>query len=618
MRFRSLARAVAKGTTFAAALVSLPLVADAQLLVGKTKAARPRDVRVVVMREGERSVITLTARVDPKAERVAWLYPVPGAGAPTEKSLGAGPAPAELVRSIASVSGPRVAEYWEQDPCALHTAVGPGPSRDAATSGDAPKPKGVAKPPPVPVVRVLSGKAADAVDALKKAGFELEDATRRAIGDYLEEGNALLVAEIATGGLEDGALPAIRFHVDTPALTLPTRLAAARDKGATLEVFVLAPGVRFEAQGQPNVAIPTNLDVKPEVKGGLASFYEALRGHTAKKAPGAIVTEYAWRATGCDLCSSPLTSGDLVSVGTALLPSAAAGKQGEVLIHAESVSNEPGGPAELRSALGACYEKALSEKPGLSGTLALDVVVTGEDVTAVTAKEPVAPAFDTCAIAAANDADLTRSGALSIDLVPMSREFLGGFVLTRLRASFEAPPEKDLSLRPARALEGGREEGPNGKPVQKVYWAETGNNFQPRYVIRHPWKGEVTCSRPQRGFWGGPPAGEKPAPSASTTIARLDSVIVGGAPALTAFEIAYEPPRAAPSPPAPPSDGAPTDAAAAPLASSAPLGATAPVDEGCACHSVGGRARGGASAWLAALGAWGLARRRRRVASARQ
>ncbi len=27
-------------------------------------------------------------------------------------------------------------------------------------------------------------------------------------------------------------------------------------------------------------------------------------------------------------------------------------------------------------------------------------------------------------------------------------------------------------------------------------------NFQGRYILRHPWKGPVTCENPQRGMWG--------------------------------------------------------------------------------------------------------------------
>ncbi|MEL6178625.1 MAG: hypothetical protein AAFS10_06710, partial [Myxococcota bacterium] len=42
------------------------------------------------------------------------------------------------------------------------------------------------------------------------------------------------------------------------------------------------------------------------------------------------------------------------------------------------------------------------------------------------------------------------------------------------------------------------------------------NNFQGRYIIRHPWEGAITCQNPVRGRWGGPPAGKtNPGPIAA-------------------------------------------------------------------------------------------------------
>ncbi len=40
------------------------------------------------------------------------------------------------------------------------------------------------------------------------------------------------------------------------------------------------------------------------------------------------------------------------------------------------------------------------------------------------------------------------------------------------------------------------------------------NNFQGRYIIRHPWKGAVACQNPRRGIWGGPPGNPDAGPQA--------------------------------------------------------------------------------------------------------
>jgi MYXO-CTERM domain-containing protein len=79
-------------------------------------------------------------------------------------------------------------------------------------------------------------------------------------------------------------------------------------------------------------------------------------------------------------------------------------------------------------------------------------------------------------------------------------------VLTRLHARYGKDITNDLVFKQADPIEGGREfngPGPSGQGAEKA----STNNFQARYAIRHKWTGPITCLDPQRGRWGGPPAG---------------------------------------------------------------------------------------------------------------
>ncbi|HTE54014.1 MAG TPA: DUF2330 domain-containing protein [Kofleriaceae bacterium] len=89
------------------------------------------------------------------------------------------------------------------------------------------------------------------------------------------------------------------------------------------------------------------------------------------------------------------------------------------------------------------------------------------------------------------------------------------FVLTRLHARYSADSlGDDLVFRAAPPIVGGRESmGANGQLERGAQQADV-NNFQARYVIRHPWTGPVACASPQRGSWGGPPGGGDPTPVA--------------------------------------------------------------------------------------------------------
>ncbi|MFO0761614.1 MAG: DUF2330 domain-containing protein [Byssovorax sp.] len=129
--------------------------------------------------------------------------------------------------------------------------------------------------------------------------------------------------------------------------------------------------------------------------------------------------------------------------------------------------------------------------------------------------------------------DAVRSGEVPPD-------FASNLTLTRLHVRYGKDSlGEDLVFRAAPPIEGGRGvPGPKGELPHGVQ--STGsNNFQGRYVIRHPWTGPVTCDQPQRGIWGGPPE-----PSTGTTLkvatntafaprgANLASFLAGPAPEL--------------------------------------------------------------------------------------
>jgi len=77
--------------------------------------------------------------------------------------------------------------------------------------------------------------------------------------------------------------------------------------------------------------------------------------------------------------------------------------------------------------------------------------------------------------------------------------------LTRLSARYnENLYGEDLFFRAAPGIMGGNGvPDPEGKMTRG---AQPGgiNMFQGRYVMLHPWEGEIKCEKPQRGVWGGP------------------------------------------------------------------------------------------------------------------
>jgi hypothetical protein len=110
---------------------------------------------------------------------------------------------------------------------------------------------------------------------------------------------------------------------------------------------------------------------------------------------------------------------------------------------------------------------------------------------------------DPCPGPTLQGADFLTLGA---DVLPGSPE--GGFVLTRLHARYTAADLKDdIVFQAAAPIFGGREHAVNAGGLEKGAIPDSTNNFQGRYIIRHPWTGEIACENPTRGLWIGPPDG---------------------------------------------------------------------------------------------------------------
>jgi hypothetical protein len=104
--------------------------------------------------------------------------------------------------------------------------------------------------------------------------------------------------------------------------------------------------------------------------------------------------------------------------------------------------------------------------------------------------------------------------SLGADVIPGTANDL---VVTRLHARYNKHTlGKDLVFKTAPPIVGGggMPRGAEGAFQQKTAQPGKRNNFQGRYILLHPWQGELDCPAPLRGRWGRPPSGQAPAQSA--------------------------------------------------------------------------------------------------------
>jgi hypothetical protein len=328
MRLRSLALAIPLAFS---ALASSP-VAEAFCgfyVAGADQKLFNNATTVVLMREGTRTVLSMQNNYQGPPENFAMVVPVPVVlQQENVKTL-----PTEIFDKIDKLASPRLVEYWEQDPCAPPEPPEP-PRRSMRYRSlpmDAKKDKsaddlGVTIEAQFSVgeyeVVILSARDSAGLDKwLKLEKYKIPEGSEPLLRPYVQGGAKFFVAKVDPKKItfENGQalLSPLRFHYDSDTFALPVRLGLVNSAGAQdLIVHILAKGQRYETANYPNVAIPTNLDVKDAVRTDFGGFYAALFDRTLSRQPKAVITEYAWDAGTCDPCPGPTLNGnDLATLG---------------------------------------------------------------------------------------------------------------------------------------------------------------------------------------------------------------------------------------------------------------------------------------------------------------
>jgi MYXO-CTERM domain-containing protein len=428
--------------------------------------------QVVLMRKGTRTVLSMQNNYKGPPQDFAMVIPVPVVLHEGDvKTL-----PKTVFEDVERMSAPRLVEYWEQDPCRKDedrdrrydvNAAAPM-AMDADASGKAGGYQ-VTVEARFTVgeyqIEILSAKDSTGLDAwLRDQHYKIPSGAEPLLRPYVESNSKWFVAKIDPSKVKfegnRAALSPLRFHYDSDEFTLPIRLGLANSSGTQdLIVNILAPQQRYEVANYKNVTIPTNLDVRDQVKGKFGAFYAALFDATVEKNPGAVVTEYSWAAGSCDPCPGPTLQ-----------------------------------PDELE-------------------TLGLDVIdpLTPEQLQA---RDAVAVALKRLQAGSANQSQQDQQALWAeynraTRLAPQQTNAYE-LVLTRLHARYGKSITNDLVFKTADGIVGGREHviDPKTGKLEEGAQSSPMNNFQARYAIRHPWTGAISCLAPKRGVWGGPPSGQ--------------------------------------------------------------------------------------------------------------
>jgi MYXO-CTERM domain-containing protein len=340
---------VALTSLIAFAALSLPAPPEADAFCGFYVAGADAQLynnatMVVLMRDGTRTVLSMQNNYQGPAADFAMVVPVPVVLSENDVKI----LPNEVFDRVDKLSAPRLVEYWEQDPCAPNIYPSemmmdmPTSESASPSGGGSPRDLGVTIEAQFEVgeynVVILSAKESTGLDTwLRQEKYNIPEGAQPLLEPYVQSGSKFFVAKVDGKKVKfneqgQAMLSPLRFHYDSPEFSLPVRLGLINAQGAQdLLVHILARSVRYELANYDNVAIPTNLDVKNEVRERFGQFYASLFDHTLANNPKAVVTEYSWAAGSCDPCPEPaLTLSELVTLGADVLPTyqqAFAGKQ---------------------------------------------------------------------------------------------------------------------------------------------------------------------------------------------------------------------------------------------------------------------------------------------------
>jgi hypothetical protein len=295
--------------------------------------------QVALMRDGVRTVLTMRNSYKGPPEDFALVIPVPVVLQQSQvRTL-----PVEVFEHLDQLTAPRLVEYWEQDPCPEEDQY--ADQKEGGTGTRAKQEEGSAggARPRVRVeaefavgeydIVILSADDALALDAwLRSNHYAVPAGIEPYLRPYVQAGSKFFVAKVDVGRVKftwgRAALSPLRFHYDTDVFSLPIRLGLANADGPQdLVVYVLASDQRYEVANYDNLFIPTNLEVRDDVRKVFPSFYATLFDRTVAARPRAVVTEYSWAASSCDPCPTPplgaetlaQLGGDVVAGGSGLV-----------------------------------------------------------------------------------------------------------------------------------------------------------------------------------------------------------------------------------------------------------------------------------------------------------
>ncbi len=283
--------------------------------------------KVAIMRDGDRTVMTLANDFQGALKEFALVIPVPvvleeGQIHVTENAI---------IDHLDAYTAPRLVEYFDEDPCQIQyydgfsrATASPPAAESARDRGD--DALGVTVEAEYTVgeydIQILSAKESGGLAQwLKQNGYKLPTGAAETLNSYIRQGTKFFVAKV---NLEEQSKTGLKYlrplqvAFEHPRFMLPIRLGTLNADGKQeLFIFALTRTGRVETTNYRTVKLPTGMDVPVYVKNEFGDFYKAMFAEQVdREAERAVFLEYAWDMAWCDPCAAdPLSNDELSELG---------------------------------------------------------------------------------------------------------------------------------------------------------------------------------------------------------------------------------------------------------------------------------------------------------------
>ena len=284
--------------------------------------------KVVIARDGDRTVITMANdyRGDPR--EFALVVPVPTFLEREQIHV----SDRAIIDHLDAYSAPRLVEYHDPDPCQRYKVMELLDAMPWSARNEAAEPRQRERSLGVTVearysvgeydILILSAEESDGLETwLRRNGYRVPRGASEVLGSYIRQKMRFFVAKVdleQQSELGFSYLRPLQVAFESPKFMLPIRLGTVNADGPQeLFVFVLSRNGRVETTNYRTVRLPADLDVPVFVKDDFANFYRDLFGHQVDRdAMRTVFLEYAWDMGWCDPCAAdPLSDRELRELG---------------------------------------------------------------------------------------------------------------------------------------------------------------------------------------------------------------------------------------------------------------------------------------------------------------